>query len=202
MKLNKEKKRTRVISRKTVMLFLILLSLATSTGTFAYWADYVEGTFNSHTIEFTIGSLTYQDYEFILYSNSDESEYIIDTEILVDYKYPTGEEINVEFGILWEDENRLNEEGVVARIELSYEVYGEVYGREYNRSKYRRINNLLEITFDESNSDFIDLNSTTETFSLKISANQKDSKRDYKLFDRSQIMIIVSYSIVYEEIIN
>lgn len=197
---NKENRRNKLISRKSVMLVLILLSFVMSSSTFAYWTTYVEGAFNSHTMDFTVGSTTYQDYEFVLYEEYDEGELIIDNEIIVDYKVATGDSYNVIFGMLWEDEYRENEDGTIttARIELEYDIYAEINGKEVNRNKYRKIDRVLNVLFDENNPDYLTLNSTTATFNMNIGANQYASKNDYKVFDRSDVMIIVTYTIIYE----
>ena len=203
MNSNKEKRIVKKrISRKTVIFLLLLLSFVMSSGTFAYWSGYVGGSFDSNNFSFTVGSYEFRDYDFILNSEGYEGEFIIDTETLVISKAPTGDDIDVYFGILWEDEDRVNEDGSVtkARIELSYEIYGEKDGKEYNKRKYTRIENLMEISFDENNSDFIELNGGTESFNMNISLIQDGSRNDYRLFGNSDIMIIVTYTIIYETI--
>ncbi|MDC0558991.1 hypothetical protein OAO42_01115 [Candidatus Izimaplasma bacterium] len=200
MKINKEKKQQLHISKKTVMFVLILLSLVVSSSTLAYWSLQIGGAEDTTNFTFQVGSINYVDYDFVINNESVEGQFIIDNELLVINKTPIGEEINVMFGVLWEDSERINEDGTIttARIELSYEIYGEIDGVEYNRSKNNRISGLLDIIFDSENPQFIELNSTTETFGLTISIDQNTRKTDYRFFAKSDLMIIVSYTIIYE----
>jgi hypothetical protein len=187
------------ISRKAIIAILIVISFAMSTSTFAYWAGHVEGAFNTHTMTFRVGSPTFQDYEFVLYDEYDEGYLEVDTEALVNYNHATGDSIDVIFGLLWEDQSRENEDGTTttARIELEYEVYAEIYGKEVSNKKYRKINKVLDVTFDQ-NYLSIPLNSTTVQSSMNIAVNQNATRNQYKVFDKSDIMIIVTYRIIYE----
>lgn len=202
MKTFKEKKLQLQISKKTVIFILILLSLIVSSSTFAYWSLQVDGTSVSKTFTFQAGSVNYIDYDFVINNESTEGQFIIDNQLLVINKKPTGDVIAVTFGVLWEDSQRVNEDGTItkAKIELSYEIYGEIDGIEYSSSNYNRIASLLGIEFSFDNPEFIELNSATETFGMTISVDQNMKKSDYRFFENSNLIIIVTYKIVYETV--
>ena len=200
MKTIKEKKHQLQISKKTVIFVLILLSLIVSSSTLAYWSLQVNGAEDTKEFTFQVGSINFVDYDFVINSESVEGQFVIDNELLVIDNKPIGEEIYVMFGVLWEDSERVNEDGTITKawIELSYEIYGEIDGVEFNKSKNNRISGLLGIEFDNDNSEFIELNSITETFGMTISIDQNRRKADYRFFAKSDLMIIVTYKIIYE----
>ncbi len=200
MRLQRVKGLKRLVSRKAIVTYLLLLSFFLSSGTFAYWANFVEGTDNSFTDYIRIGDLTYIEKEFTLYYELDEGTFEIPNEILVDWKTPTGETVEVDFGAVWEDDNYIEIPGteIQGRIEFDWEIYGETWGKEFNNKKYERMYDLIEVTFEEDNPEFITLNDPQDSFGYTVSVNQNDSKSDYRLFSISDITIVITYTITYE----
>ena len=194
-----EEKHNRKFIRRAVLIFLLLLSFAMSSGTFAYWANHVEGTSTGNTMTFTVGSYTFNNYDFILNGEFDQGTFLIDTATLVNFKTPTGNTIDVSFGAIWEDSTIVNEDGTetIAYIAFSYEVYSEVNGSEISSRDYRKVNRILEVDFDIDNPNSLVLNDSTQTFGITIGLNQNGRGNDYKFYDTTDTYIIVHYEILY-----
>lgn len=54
---------TRLFNKKIVLIFLLTLAIFTSTGTLAYWSSGIEGTSDSTTYTFQIGTWMTNEYE-------------------------------------------------------------------------------------------------------------------------------------------
>ncbi len=199
MRTNKKDKQANYKLHRVIIVALLMLAFAMSSSTFSYWASYVDGANSSYNTNFKVGSTTFQDYDFIINSEDDQGEFLIDDTQLIIKRRPTGESIDVLFGINWEDKTTINEDGTVttAKIKLSYRLYAEKNGVEVRKYQYKRLNSMLEIDFGEENSEFITLNGGTQSFGMNISIDQNLAKWQYKLLERSDVTIIVTYEIIY-----
>lgn len=193
---NKNKLHKRIISRHTVIFLLLLLSLAMSSTTFAYWAGYVEGAFDQKQVDFNVGSYTFDDNAFCLHYENDKGVVAVDTNILVDNIYRTGQEIEVSFCANWIDE--LRDDDINAKISIHYELYGEINGKEINKNQYMRILKALDISLNPENPEYLLLNDDTEAFNITIGTVDNAKNNDYKTLGRTNLLIQIHYEIEYE----
>lgn len=198
MKKSAERKVNRIISRKFVITFLLLVSFLMTSSTFAYWADIIEGTTNDITTSFFVGSPSFVDYAFIIDSEDDTYEYEIDKLFLLDDPDNNSEE--VVFGIIWNDED-LSDELIdrisKGEIEISYEIVITKYGNKATKNQQNRYSRLIKIDFDENNPDSINYNDSAETFRFSVSLKDENRRNDYKnLKNKFEVTIVITFDVI------
>lgn len=187
------KKRIKIIS------FLLMLSLVLTTGTFAFWASYVDGTKEEATGTLTIGYAEGIETRFEITNELNSGGYLIPTGQLNNSLSRSTECITLSYDLLWkEDANRTQLEGATAigKVSVSHRVVITVDGVELNSSIYSSIFNLIQVDYSVENLVTLILDGDIETFTFYISMDEPKNQREYNIISNATIAVIFSFRIL------
>lgn len=195
MKMKKHTKQS-FITKKFVLIILVIISLTMTSSTFAYWAGSIEGTTGSYSTSFIVGSPLFDDHEFVLNSKVDTYSYSIPLDDLLDD--PENNTDEIVFGIIWNDEDlsdELKDKIASGEIELTYTFNITKDGSSVNKSKYNRLSKLIEVSFSDDNPEDIAYGNIPTTFEILLSLTDENQNNDYKLLARHDVELIISFEI-------
>lgn len=174
--------------RIRLITLLIFMSFFTTTGTFAYFADSVEGSINDSSYVFKIGSLLEISALFSLHSEEDRESYEIPVSEYLSDELEYNTKYEIPFAIRWDDDSvELNEdEMLIGEVELKYYFVVTEDGKEVSSRDYKKISRILKIEFDSNNlNELISGRSPQEmlaTFNVKNpNTNQMNVFKDVKI---------------------
>ncbi len=195
---NKQKK-----SRKTVIAFLLMLSLVFTTGTFAYWASYVEGTSTEAVGTLEVGSGDSVETKFDLTDDFNSGGLLVPVGQAVNSNKGAVEAIDLSFDLQWvEDEKTSQLAGTnsVGEIEIAHELEIVVNGEKLDKEDYAHIYNLINVEYNKHNSEELELDAQASTFAFQLTMDEPADQEEYNLIASAQISITFSYSIDTESI--
>ena len=189
--------------RKKVIAFLLMLSLVLTSGTFAYWASYVEGTSTEATGTLEVGSGDKVETRFDLSNSYNSGGLLVPEGQAVNSDKGAVEAIDLSFDVQWvEDEETTQMLGVdsVGQIEIEHEVVITLDGEELNRSKYSNIYELVNVLYNENNASELKLDAAAQTFAFQITLDEPADQEEYNLIANAEISVTFSYSINTQDI--
>ncbi len=185
-------------NKKRIIAFLVMLSLVLSTGTFAYWASFVEGTSTEAVGTLTVGSGNTVETIFSLTNEINSGGLLVPVGQAVNSKGDTVEYINLTFDIQWlEDEDTTQLNGTVssAPINVEYRVVITQNGEILDQDEYGVIYELINVYSSEYNPAELILDEKSKTFTYQVTLNEPSNKEEYNLISNADIEITFSYSI-------
>lgn len=182
----------KILSKKTIIVFLFLVSAVMTSSTFAYWATYVEGTSESHTMTFHVGSPLYDNHQFVLDSDVPTYRYEIDVEYLL--QNPDLNEEEIIFAILWNDKDLLDQY-INGEVELTYELQIYKNGKEVNNNTYKRYSKLINIEESDENNYDITSNKLSDTIRININLNEENKRNDYKNLAKYDVYLEITFEV-------
>lgn len=188
--------------RKRIIAFLIVLSITLSGTTFAYWANYVEGTQEQYSSTLQVG-----------YGKGVETVISIspDSYTVPGYLVPQGqvnnsiglslESIELNYDLLWKEQQLITQidgEEILGEIEVEYiiEIITANSVEPLNIEEYQNIYNLVHITPTQDNQNIVALNNQTPTsLSYTVTMDEPNNKTEYELIANSTINIYITFTI-------
>lgn len=185
-------------NRKRLIALLLMLSLVMTSGTFAYWASYVEGTSTQATGTLEVGSGDKVETRFDLSNEFNSGGLLVPEGQAVNSLEGAVEEIDLAFDIQWvEDEETTQMLGVnsVGQIEISHVVSIVLNGEELDKEVYANIYDLVNVKYNKNNATELTLDAAAETFGFKITLDEPADQEEYNLIANAQISVTFSYVI-------
>jgi len=184
--------------RKKAIALLITLSLVLTAGTFAYWANFVEGTSDSATGTLEIGTGDVVETTFDLTNSLNSGGLLVPVGQAVNSNVGAVEAIDLAFDVAWnEDEavTQLDGTSTVGQIGVSHDIQITVGGVVLDQTTYAHIYNLLTVDYNTSNASELTLDAAAETFAFQVSLDEPIDQADYDLIANASISITFSYEI-------
>lgn len=192
-------------SRKKIIALLIMLSLVLTSGTFAYWSSYVEGTATEATGTLEVGSGDIVETRFDLTSEFNSGGLLVPVGQAVNSNEGAVEAIDLAFDIQWvEDEAVTQMLGVdsVGQIQISHEVVITLDGVELDKELYANIYALVNVAYNEANATELTLDAAPSTFAFQITLDEPADQAEYNLIANANIAITFSYTIDTQDIVS
>ena len=190
-------------SRKKVIAFLIMLSVVLSSGTFAYLANYVEGTETSATGTLEVGSGNIVETKFDLSNELNSGGLLVPVGQAGNSNASAVEAIDLSFDVEWvEDEVTTQMLGVgsVGQIAVTDNVVIKLDGEVLDSEENAHIYALVNIAYNESNVSELTLDAAASTFAFQITLDEPADQADYNLIANAEISVTFSYEITTENI--
>lgn len=188
---------------KKIIGLLIVLSLVLTSGTFAYWASYVEGTDSSSNEVLEIGTGNVVETRFDLSNNLNSGGLLVPVGQAVNSNEGAVEAINLSFDVQWvEDESTSQTSGIgsVGDITVGHEVVIELDGVVLNSTTYASIYALVNVAYNAGNVTELTLDASASTFSFQITLDEPADQAEYDLIATASISITFSYTIANSDI--
>ena len=192
------------LTKKAIAL-LITLSLVLSAGTFAYWANNVEGTSEEATGTLEVGSGDAVETSFDLTNELNSGGLLVPVGQSVNSNQGAVEAIDLSFDVEWvEDEDTTQLLGVnsVGQIEVSHNVEITVDGAVLDQESYEAIYDLLNVAYNSSNASELTLDATASTFAFQITLDEPQDQAEYDLIANAEISITFSYEISTDDVLT
>lgn len=196
----KQNKQKRNIS-KLLIIFLFIISLTMTAGTFAYWATNVEGTQSEAVGTLSIGSASGVSTKFILSNDSTTGGNLVPAGMNLSSEQNAVEEINLTYDIKWIEENITTQlEGTVTKgkIDVTHSLNIIKDGEMLDPDLYSNIYHLIVVTHSDSNPEELTLEADAKTFSFTITMEEPANQEEYNLIVNSEIQVIITYEITDE----
>ncbi len=185
------------IHRKIVG-YLLVLSLILTTGTFAYWANYVEGTNNEITETLTVGSAKSVKSRFDIANELHSGGRLVPSNQVENSEANAVAKIDLAYNIAWlEDSNvtQLNGTSTMGLIGISHSLIIVVNGEELDSSVYPKIFELINVNYDVNNKTQLVFKGESETFFFSVTMDEPENQREYLLIRNASITIEFTFSI-------
>jgi hypothetical protein len=189
--------------RKKVIALLITLSLTLSVGTFAYWANFVEGTSQEATGTLEIGSGDIVETRFDLTNDLNSGGLLVPVGQAVNSNESAVEAIDLSFDVQWVEDEEVTQllgTNSVGQIEVNHNIDIIVDGEVLSKTTYANIYNLLTVSYNESNASELTLDAAAQTFAFQITMDEPADQVEYNLIANAEVSITFSYEITTENV--
>jgi len=185
------------ISKKMIILVLVVISLLTTSSTFAYWTTFVEGTSFRTSSSIMVGAINNFDYNFVLNDQVNSYMYKVPLEDLLED--PVNSIDDVLYGIIWnkiEDSNTDASQVKNGELVVNYEIVIRDFEKEVNQNLYNRFSHLINLNVSDNNTNEIFLNSNPVEQEFSVTLNYEVGVNDYKLLEKYNIYILITYVVI------
>ena len=190
-------------SRKTIIAFLLMLSLVLTSGTFAYWASYVEGTETSATGTLQIGSGDIAETRFELEDTYESGGLLVPANQLDNSNEGAVDSIDLTFDIAWNEDEKVSQlDGTysVGQVDIKHMVEITINGEVLDQEKYANIYDLVNVEYSEKNASEMILGNGSETFAFQLTLDEPADQEEYNLIANAKIAVEFFYGIDTESI--
>ncbi len=190
--------------RKKAIALLITLSLVLSSGTFAYWANFVEGTSQEATGTITIGSGDVVDTKFDITNELNSGGLLVPVGQSENSLGQAVEAIDLSFDVEWQEDEETTQllgTNTVGQIEVSHVVEISVDGSVLDATTYANIYALLNVEYNAANATELTLDAAAQTFAFQITLDEPADQAEYNLIATAEISITFSYEIQTNDIV-
>jgi hypothetical protein len=184
---------------KKIVFGLLLLSLMLTTSTFAYWANYVEGTSDQASGTLQIGSADSVETRFDLSSQLSSGGYLVPKTQLLNSLEGSVDHIFLTYDLGWEEQldvSQIQGNTVVGLVQVDYNVLIEQDGNLLDETAYNNIYDLILVNPIESNPSSLTLNGTSESFVFEVTMEEPANQEEYFLISQSKITIVFHFRIL------
>jgi uncharacterized repeat protein (TIGR02543 family) len=186
-------------NRISIVTFLMMISLLLTTGTFAFWASYVEGTNVITNGTVTIGSADSVDTAFTISNETNSLGKLVPENQLQNSNLGAVDIVYFSYDLQWiENELKSQITGntiVTGDVKVSHiiEIYQDNQLVPFigNEAVY----NLLHVVYNESNPTQMILDAKAETFRYTVTMDEPTNQEQYNLIANSDIVITMSFQI-------
>jgi len=185
-------------SKKRVIAFLLMLSLVLSSGTFAYWASYVEGTSTEATGTLEVGSGDSVETQFVLGETFNSGGLLVPVGQAINSNDGAVEAVDLAFDIKWvEDEATTQLLGTesTGQIMIAHEVVIKLDGEVLDFEEHANIYDLVNVAYNNANASELLLDADAETFGFQITLDEPANQAEYNLIANAEISVTFSYTI-------
>jgi hypothetical protein len=185
-------------NNKRLILFLLMISVTFTTGTFAFWASSVEGTSEDANGTVTIGYANGVQTAFELTYTLQDGGLLVPKGQTVNSEYDSVEEINISHSLIWKEDTDVSQlvgTKTTGKMSVSYHFLIEVEERTLDSNDYSEIYDLIHINFDPSNPIEMILDGEVETFFYSITMDEPSNQQEYNLIHNANITVFFEYRI-------
>jgi hypothetical protein len=190
---------------KKIIALLLMLAVVVTSGTFAYWASYVEGTENEATGTLEVGSGDKVETRFDLTNALNSGGLLVPEGQAVNSNEGAVEAIDLSFDVEWvEDEETTQMLGVgsVGDIDVAHNVSIVLDGVELDQTEYAHIYALVNVAYNSNNKSQLTLDAAAETFAFQITLTEPADQADYNLISSAEISVTFTYTINTNDIVT
>ena len=191
--------------RKRLIALLIMLSLVTSTGTFAYWASTVTGTETTSNGTLTVGSGESVATTFDITNELNSGGLLVPVTHAVNSNEGAVEAINLSYDVQWlEDEavSQIDGTSSVADITVVENVVITLGETVLDPIENANIYALINVAYNESNASQLTLDAAAQTFAMQITMNEPADQEEYNLIANAEISITFTFTIDSGDIVT
>lgn len=191
--------------RKRLIALLIMLSLVTSTGTFAYWASTVTGTETTSNGTLTVGSGESVATTFDITNELDSGGLLVPVTHAVNSNEGAVEAINLSYDVQWlEDEEVSQIDGTssVADITVVENVVITLGETVLDPIENANIYALINVAYNESNASQLTLDAAAQTFAMQITMDEPADQAEYDMIANAEISITFTFTIDSGDIVT
>ena len=191
--------------RKRLIALLIMLSLVTSTGTFAYWASTVTGTETTSNGTLTVGSGESVATTFDITNELNSGGLLVPVTHAVNSNAGAVEAINLSYDVQWlenEAVSQIDGTSSVADITVVENVVITLDGVELDSTTYANIYALINVAYNEANASQLTLDAAAQTFAMQITMNEPADQEEYNLIANAEISITFTFTIDSGDIVT
>lgn len=192
-------------SRKKVIAFLLMLSLVVTSGTFAYWASYVEGTSTEATGTLTVGSGDTIRTTFTVGNDTNSGGLLVPKVQVLNSGEAAVGAIDLAFDIQWlENEKTTQMLGVdsVGQIKISDEVVITLDGKVLDAKEFANIYALVNVQYSKHNVTKMKLDAPASTFTFEVTLDEPADQAEYNMISKAVVSITFSYTIDTNDIVS
>ncbi len=200
---NTRKAKSNKKSSKTVIAILLMLSIVLTTGTFAYWANYVEGTSTEAVGTLEVGSGDIVETEFVLYGNDSTGGLLVPAGQAINSEKGAVEKIDLSYTISWEEDEETTQMlgvGTIGEVEIDYNVVITIDDEVLDKELFSNIYNLIIVTANKDNVSEMYLDGYPEYFVFRVTMDEPANQEEYNLISNAEISITFTYSINTDDI--
>jgi hypothetical protein len=180
-----------------LIALLIMLSIVATTGTFAYWASFVEGTQESAVSTLTVGNAQSVETQFAISNNFDSGGLLVPNEQLLNSGFNAVSEIVLSYDLAWEEANLPSQvEGTesTAPVSINHSLIIEKDGQVLDSTLFPNIYDLIQVVYNNSDQLLI-LNGDAKTFAFTVSLSEPLDQEEYDLISEASITIVFNFRI-------
>jgi len=190
-------------SRKKIIALLLMFTVVLITGTFAYWANFVEGTSTEATGTLQVGSGDSVLTTFNLSSELNSGGLLVPISQAQNSNEGAVEAIDLSFDIKWvEDEvtSQLLGTDSIGQMQVDHEVVIMLDGVLLNPEMHANIYDLVNVQYNEANASELLLDADASTFAFQITLDEPADQAEYNLIAYADISVTFSYVIETSDI--
>lgn len=185
-------------TRKSVIAILIMISLIITTSTFAYWANYVEGTRESATGTLEVGTGSIVETSFEVANTFISGGLLVPENQLDNSTLGSTSVISLTHSLAWVEDNntsQLSGTSTTGLLGIAHKVSIAQDDELLSMSDFEKIYNLIVVTYDEKNTSTLTLDGATEDFSYHITMDEPKTQEEYDYIKNATITIEFYYTI-------
>lgn len=185
-------------NRKKIISLLLMLSLVLTTGTFAFWASYVEGTSEEATGTLTVGYAEGVETKFDLTNELNSGGFLVPSSQLYNSMEHSVDSITLSYDLSWQEAADLTQlEGTISTgdVSISHSLIIEVDGKELDSKIYSTIFDLVKVNYSTNNPEQLTLDGDVETFSFYITMDEPTNQEEYSIISNASVSILFSFRI-------
>lgn len=190
-------------SKKRIIAFLLLISVMLTSGTFAYWANFVEGTSADATGTLAVGSGQSVSTVFEITNEMNSGGLLVPTGHLANSGFGSVDNIDIIHSIKWSEDNEFTQlEGTdtYGLIGVQYSVLIYQNDKLVSLEENENIYELVIVDFDEENPTQLILGGESVDFIYHISIEEPMNQEEYNHISEAQVEIQFQYIIASEDI--
>lgn len=190
----------KIRKEKMLIILLLFVSFLFSTGTFAYWSTYVEGTNTSSTGVLSIGSGDNVETAFTITNESNSLGFLVPENQLQNSLPGSVDIVYLSYDLQW------NEDELVSQLSGNTQTYGDVQvthgiaiykdGELLPYSGNEKIYSLIHVEHNELNPNQLILDATAETFRFTVTMDEPANQEEYNIISLSDIEITLQFNIL------
>jgi predicted ribosomally synthesized peptide with SipW-like signal peptide len=190
---------------KKLIAALLMLSLVVTSGTFAYWASYVEGTSTEATGTLEVGSGDIVQTTFVLSNDLNSGGLLVPVGQSVNSNAGAVEAIDLSFDVQWienEEVTQMLGVGSVGQITVADQVVITSNGVVLDATEAANIYALVNVAYNSSNATELTLDAAAQTFAFQVTLDEPADQAEYNLIANAEISVTFSYEITTENIVS
>ena len=179
-------------NRKKVIAFLLMLSLILTSGSFAYWASYVEGTSEEAVGTLTIGSADGVETRFELSNEFNSGGQLVPYQQAKNSGDLAVEEVFLSYDIAWQEdeiESQLQGTESIGQLDIAHYLIIELDGEVLSYREYAYIYDLIHVEYSKANATHLQLDAEPVTVSFTVTMDEPANQYEYNLISTAKVYI-------------
>lgn len=181
-----------------IIAVLFMLSVVFTASTFAYWANYIEGTSSEANGTLQVGSGTTVSTIFELSDELNSGGLLVPQNQQDNSGIGSVEYINLIHSLAWNENNdtlQLSGTDTLGLVGVQHSVTITQNGIDLPFEEYEDLYSLIKVEYNISNPSSLKLNGDSETFVYQVTLEEPSNQETYNLISNASISIEFSYVI-------